>query len=179
MLSKQAEKYIVLLLGARDEPMPSLWHLQKEMFMLSQAVPKVNEFFDFEKHHNGPFSPILQEIVAEPLYYDGAYEINQNKISLTKKGRDLFEEILTEHQDNTRFTDLLKTIRLTRKVYDQLGKDELLFLVYQTYPEYVNASNIYDRLTTNREERIKLADSLLAKGLITDERYSEIKEIEQ
>lgn len=180
VLDEEAKKYIVLLLGIKDDPVPSLWHLQKEMFMVSKAVPKAGELFDFRRHYNGPFSQMLQEITNEPLYYDGAYMVHQNRsVSLTESGRDLFEKIIAEYRHNKKFSDLLKTIRLTREIYDKLGKDELLFLIYQTYPEYIDASNIYDRLVANKERPIQLADSLSAKGLITDERREELKEIEQ
>lgn len=177
MSSEEAEKYIVLLLGAKDKPIPSQWHLQKEMFILSMAVPKINELFDFEGHYNGPFSPELKEIVDEPLYYDNAYHVHKNgTIRLTEQGIEIFKKIISEHQHNKKFTDLLKTIRLTREIYDKLGTDELLFLVYQTYPKYIESSNIYERLVAQKST---LADSLLAKGLITDKRHSELKEIEQ
>ena len=180
MLSEDAEKYIVLLLGVKDDPVPSLWHLQKEMFILSRAVPKVDEFFGFEKHYNGPFSQALQELVNEPLYFGDAYLIHQgDSIILTGSGRRIFKEIVEQYKDNARFIHLLETVKLTREMYDRLEKEELLFLVYQTYPEYVDASNIYDRLVIDTAKRIKLADSLFAKGLITNERHSELKEIVQ
>lgn len=86
MLDKAAEKYIILLLGVKDSPMPPLWHLQKEMFMLSKAAPKVNVFFNFERHYNGPFSQTLQEITDEPPYYDDAWKILRNgTINLIKQ----------------------------------------------------------------------------------------------
>lgn len=178
-MNEEAEKYIILLLGVKDNPIPSLWHLQKEMFMASRAIPKVNEFFDFEKHYNGPFSPKLQEITKEPLYYDEAYQIHPNlAVSLTQSGKTLFKKIINEYKNNEKFSNLLKTLKLTREVYDKLGKEELLFLIYRTYPEYIEVSNIYDRLVKNKEKRIRLANSLFSKGLITEERYDELKEIE-
>lgn len=179
-MKREAENYIVLLLGVKDDPVPSLWHLQKEMFMISRAVPKVKDFFDFEKHYNGPYSATIQEIVQEPLYYDDAWEIrHRNSVRLTKSGKSLFKKIIATYQDNKKFSDLLKTIKLTREIYDKLTKDELLFLIYQTYPEYIGGSNIYDELVLDEEKRIRLAGSLRTKGLITDKRYNELKGIEQ
>lgn len=182
MSSEAVEKYMVLLLGVRDRPMPTQWHLQKEMFLLSKAVPKVSEFFDFKKHYNGPFSPALKEILEEPLYYDGAYKIHRDKtIGLTKHGREVFNKIVAENQDKNgqKFASLLKTISLVRDVYDRLEKDELLFLVYQTYPEHIEASNIYDQMVADVKRRTRLAKSMRDKGLITDERYGELMEIGQ
>ena len=177
MMNEGAEKYIILFLGVKDRSIPSMWHLQKEMFMLSRAVPKINEFFDFEMHYNGPFSPSLKEIIEDPLYYSNSYHVYKNgTIDLTKKGTDIFKKIMAEHQHNKRFTDLVKTVSLIREIYDKLERDELLFLIYQTYPEYIEQSDIYERLIANREA---LADSLFAKGMITNKRHSELKRIEQ
>lgn len=178
-MSEEAEKYIILLLGAKNTPMPSLWHLQKEMFVLSRAIPMINEFFDFERHYNGPFSPILSELVKEPLTYDDAFEMRQQNgpIQVTRHGKEVFKKIVNEHQNNEKFSYLLKTIKLTRDVYDKLEKDELLFLFYQTYPEYAEVSNAYHSLVLDQETRTKMADSLLAKNLVTEERCKELKEI--
>ena len=176
MMNEGAEKYIILLLGVKDKPIPSMWHLQKEMFMLSRAIPKINEFFDFEMHYNGPFSSSLKEIIDAPLYYVNSHHVHKNgTISLTKNGTDIFKKIMAEHH-NKRFTDLVKTVSLTREIYDKLEKDELLFLIYQTYPKYIEHSDIYERLIANRKA---LADSLLAKGMITNKRHNELKMIEQ
>lgn len=174
MLNKEAEKYVVLLLGVKDDPIPSLWHLHKEMFMASRAIPQINEFFDFAKHYTGPFSLQLDKIINEPLHYSDAYQTHQDLVSLTQSGKNTFQIIINEYKN--KFSDLLQTLKLIREMYDKLEKDELLFLIYQTHPEYIKIS---DQSYLNKDKRIKLVNSLFSKGLITEERYTELKEIEQ
>ena len=150
------------------------------MFMVSMANPKVGEFFDFKKHYNGPFSQKLQELTIEPFCFDNAYKFQTNSnVVLTDTGKKIFEDIVQEYKNNEKFSDLLKTLKMTREIYDKLSKDELLFLIYRTYPKYMEASNIHERLVIDKEKRTQLANSLFSKGLITEERYDELKEIEQ
>lgn len=178
-MNEEIERYVVLLLGVIDRPVPSMWHLEKEIFMLSRASPKVQEFFNFEKHYNGPYSPILQEVVTEPLLYKDAYEYDENgKVSLTSHGKTIFRQIKHENKDNEKFDALITLLELIRQLYDKLSRDELLFLIYRTYPEYIDFSNVYDKLVLDMRTRIRLAESLLHKGLVTEERYKELIEAE-
>jgi len=74
-------------------------------------------------------------------------------------------------KDDPNFKKLHEAMKLIRKLYDKLSRDELLLLVYATYPEYKIKSNVYDRIYKKRKE---LAFSLLKKGLITRKRYEEL-----
>lgn len=180
MLGEESERYIALLLGVKDKPIPSMWHLQKEMFIASRAVPKINEIFDFKKHYQGPYSQTLQEVTEDPMHLDNVYEIRRDgAVSMTLSGKKYFNKIVEQYKDNERFASLLHALKLTRSVYDKLEREELLFLIYMTYPDYADASNIYDELIGNRKNRDRLSRSLFSKGLVTEERYSELKEIEQ
>ena len=87
------EKYIILLLGVVDRPVPSIWHVEKELFILSKSNPKIQQFFEFEKHYNGPYSQVLKEVVEEPLYYEGAFALNENGLYLTTSGKRIFEHV--------------------------------------------------------------------------------------
>ena len=176
MLGEESERYTTLLLGVKDNPIPSMWHLQKEMFIASRAAPKINEIFGFKKHYHGPYSQTLQEVTEDPLYLDNAYEIQRNgAVNITQSGKDYFDKIVDQYKGNERFVSLLQVLKLTRNVYDKLGWEELLFLIYVTYPDYADASNIYDKLVNNRETRDRLANSLFSNGLVTEERYNELR----
>ncbi len=176
MLGEESERYITLLLGVRDNPIPSMWHLQKEMFIASRSVPKISEIFGFEKHYHGPYSQTLQEVTEDPLHLDNAYKVRRDgAVSITQSGKAYFNKIVDQHKGNERFASLLQALKLTRNVYDKLGREELLFLIYMTYPDYAYASNIYDGLVGNRENRARLANSLFSKGLVTEERYNELR----
>jgi hypothetical protein len=166
------ERYLILLLGVVDKPIPSREHLQKELFILSKAHPKASEFLKFEKHYKGPFSSDVSELIENPSYYVGAFSIDKSgRCSLTKEGRRIYEEIVQENQEDARFKELLAIIKTIRELYDRLSKDELLFLIYTSYPEYREKSIYFDKLLSKKRA---LAESLLKKGLITEKRFVEL-----
>lgn len=174
---KILENYIILLLGVQNKPIPSLWHLQKEMFMLSKANPMIEKYFDFKQHYNGPYNQRLAEITQNPLCYDNAWEVKDTRINLTDNGKQIFETLKQENQSIKKFSELLKTIKLIRIMYDKLDKHELLFLIYQTYPTYQDKSSIYEKLVVDDIRRKELANSLLIKGIVTEQRYQELLNI--
>jgi uncharacterized protein YwgA len=173
-MNEQREKYIIVLLGASDRPIPSMWHVQKELFVLAQFHPKIQEFFRFEKHYQGPYSQVLQDLVIEPAHYIDAYTYDSRGYFLTQAGKKVFRQMVDQYSDNEKFTQLLNAARLIRDLYDVLSKDELLFLIYVTYPTYTELSSEFDRLVGNRENRRRLADSLYRRGLVTEDRYNEL-----
>lgn len=47
-VEKEAMEYIILLLGVDNKPVPSMLHLQMELFILSKVNPKLQALFNFE-----------------------------------------------------------------------------------------------------------------------------------
>jgi hypothetical protein len=175
---KVVEEYVVTLLGVEDKPLPTIWHLQKELFILTKINPKTQEMFNFVKHYEGPYSEVLQESYREPICYEDSVDTNsKGEIILTDQGKKIFQEIKREHSDNPKFSHLLHTLKLIRVIYDKLSKEELLFLMYLTYPEFIEYSNIYDRLVKDEARRKRICNRLLNKGLITFNRYEELVSI--
>lgn len=168
------ERYIVLLLGVESNPVPSPWHVQKELFILSKVNPKLQELFSFEKHYEGPYSQLLDELVKEPLIYENAYVYGPNGINLTSTGRRIYLSLRAKYKYDAKFLELLNALKLIRKLYDRLSKEQLLFLIYITHPEYVELSHIYDDLVRNTRKRRQLAESLLENGLVTEKRYKQL-----
>jgi hypothetical protein len=173
-MNEQREKYIILLLGASSKPIPSMWHIQKELFILTKFNPKVQSLFNFEKHYQGPYSQSLQALIEEPAHHEDAYTYDQRGYRLTEFGKVIYEGIISEYKTNEKFTELLNALRMIREMYDPLSKDELLFLVYVTYPEFAEASQEYDRLVNDKHNRLRLARGLFARGVVTEERYQEL-----
>jgi len=176
MDEKLKEEFIILLLGSVDEPIPSLWHVQKEMFIFSRLNPRVQDLFQFKRHYNGAFSLILSEILEEPMYYEHTYSYD-SKIGgyyLLNNGKKRYNEILIQNKNNKKFLKMLNALKLIRKLYDKLSNDELLFLMYITYKEFVELSNKYDQLVENNQKRLELASSIYKKGLVTKRRYEEL-----
>lgn len=171
-----AERYILLLLGVENKPIPSKIHLQKELFILSESKPILKDIFNFEKHYFGPFSRLLDEISESPLFYEKCFEMKDDKYFLTDKGKEEFKKLFQEYKDDPEFNILYNELKILRNIYDKLSEEELLFLIYLTYPEYTEYSNVSDELIKNRAKRKSIADKLLSKGVITDKRYNEILE---
>lgn len=168
------ERYLILLLGAMDRAIPSSLHLQKEMFLLFKANTKIVNYLDFKKHYMGPYSIDLDDISQSPAIHSDAYEFNRKgNLNLTEKGEQIFEGLLEEYSGNEKFKELLSMMKLVRTLYDNLSKDELLFLIYTTYPEYKLRSSESKRILAPHNKR-RLAASLLEKGLISEKRYDEL-----
>jgi hypothetical protein len=166
------ERYMILILGVVDRSIPSREHLQKELFILSKAYPKASGFLKFKKHHKGPFSSEISELIDKPAYYVNAFSVDKRgRCSLTEKGKEIYEQIVKENSEDPQFKELLAAMKLIRELYDKLSKDELLFLMYVTFPEFRKRSIYFDKLLAKKK---KLAKSLLKKGLITEKRFKEL-----
>jgi uncharacterized protein YwgA len=166
------EGYIILLLGILNRPIPSREHLQKELFILSRVNPRISKYITFEKHYEGPYSVDLAEIAENPLYYPEAFQVDKNgRLWLTSKGKEIYDEIVRRYSEDKGFKELLSVMKMIREVYERLSKEELLFLIYATCPEYRSA--LSDELLSP-EKRRYLAEALLKKGIITRKRYEEL-----
>ena len=169
------EDLIILLLGSSPNPMPSRGHLQKEMFMLAKANPKLGPLIGFEPHYNGPYSPRLQEALFEPFHRAGAYKVDgAGRMSLTEEGKRIFDKKVSDAGPQSKLADLLIVAEMIRMLYDKLSVDELLFLICSTYPEETGHSNMRDSLFKDDSVRRRLADSLLKKDMITQGRHGEL-----
>ena len=166
------ERYILLLLGVSDKPIPSLLHLEKELFILSNFNPKLKKFLSFFKHYYGPYSDNVRDLVKDPMYLKNAW-VTGDKIEITPEGKKLFNEIVKSFENNINFKKLLAAMKLVREMYDKLTKEELLFLIYITYPEFREKSKVSKKLLSLENKR-RLAGALLKKGVVTKKRYEEI-----
>lgn len=148
-------RYLILLLGVVDRPVPSLLHVEKELFVLSKANPKIANLVTFEKHYYGPYSEDIAELVKNPVYYVDAFkhEPGVAQSPLTRKGKKGYEALVRENLDSTKFRELLSMMKMIREMYDKLSRDELLFLIYSTYKEYMQKSTISGRLFSPQKRR--------------------------
>lgn len=168
------ERYIILLLGVRDRPIPTATHVQKELFALTRANPRMAERIPFDRHYLGPYSEDVRSISMEPIYHSDAYVMDErNRLHLTDGGREVFDRLVSDNSGDPRFQELLAMMAMVRDLYDDLTVDEVLFLVYVTYGEYTERSSRARELLSPSARR-RLASSLLEKGAITSERYVEL-----
>ncbi len=165
------ERYLILLLGVINRPIPSSLLLQKELFVLSQSRASIQKFLKFLKHYKGPYSLEIQDLIESPMHYPDAFQVERGKIYLTENGRQIYEDLVQYYGNNLKSRRFLQAIKLVRTLYDRLSRDELLLLIYLTYPEYTEKSEEFDRVMRRRKV---LARSLLKKGIITEQRYKEI-----
>ncbi|MHA1661255.1 MAG: hypothetical protein ACTSUT_19320 [Promethearchaeota archaeon] len=173
---KIIEQYIILLLGVMDKPIPSTTHLQKELFFLSKANPIISNFITFQKHYFGPYSDVVDDLSRNPVHFKDPFEYDKDgKFLLIENGKEIFNKLVDVNNANENFKKMLSAMKLARKFYEKLTTDELLFLIYITYGEYIEKSHKAKELLSKRN-RFKIAQQLLNKGVITKGRYLELVE---
>ena len=165
---EEVEKKLILLLGLQEEPIGELF-IQKEIFLLSQSVDELKNLFEFKKHYQGPFSEVIHDSLDDPLHFENSFLKTGNKFSLSKEGKSLFNEISNKEKE-----ELLISLKLIRELYEKLDEDELLFLIYCSYPDYMEKSNKCKFLFDN-EIKSKIINRLLKKDLISEEKADELK----
>jgi uncharacterized protein YwgA len=168
------EYTLLLMMGVNKKPLTGT-QLQKEIFILTKVKEDLREGFNYEKHLYGPFSQVLEESLESPSYLTGAFEFKDLKFSLSKEGLLKFNKMVEKYKENNSFQIFLSSLKLIRDLYDELENEELLFLIYETYPEYTEYSRISDELLKNKSKRDKITRSLLSKGIITEKRFEELK----
>ncbi len=174
---KGLENLILLLIGASDREI-SLIHLQKESFILWNFHPYMKEFLHFIKHLRGPFSSEVEKIVLYPYYLDGCWDyrppskndkLTGGFIKITSKGVKKYISLFNNAKQNENLCILLTGIKAVRELYDRLSPEELLLLIYDTYPEYKQKSNVSNSIFKKKE---KLATNIYEKGLIDEDRFN-------
>jgi len=173
--SERIERYLILLLGIKEDLSLSDLFLQKEMFLFSNFKEDLKDDLSFEKHYYGPYSQVIEEAILNPSHISNAFGCEGKRIFLTEEGKKEFREMIKNNSDKDEFIKLLSGIKLIRNIYDKLSGNELLFLIYETYPEYTKFSKISDNLTKNETTRKRVIDGLFSKGIITEKRYEELK----
>ena len=134
------QKYLILLLGALDfKPLPRKTWLQAGWFLLSQNIKNLGNEIYFESHHYGPYSELLDQEL-ENLEILGIVKLN-NKIELTDMGRKVYNRLVGRLSP-----DELELIREIRSELDDLTEEELLALIYFSYPEMTRESRVLDKI---------------------------------
>ncbi|MBE0522243.1 MAG: hypothetical protein IBX39_08290 [Candidatus Methanoperedenaceae archaeon] len=176
---KGLENLILLIIGASDRPISHL-HLQKETFLLWNFHPYMKDFLDFIEHYRGPFSSEVRKIIIHPLYLDGCWnytppkkqdELSGGYVKITPKGKEIYNKLFQNAKKNESLSVLLSGIGIIRELYDKLSLEELLLLIYDTYPEYKLKSNVSDSIFKKKDV---LAKGIYKKGFIDNERMGSL-----
>jgi hypothetical protein len=177
--SRALEHLILLLLGAKDQKI-SLLHLEKEAFFIWNFHPDIKKFMTFISHYRGPYSEEIQQVIRNPFHLLNCWTyipparhdtMSGGYIELTAQGRREYQRLYAASSANPQMETILAAMKMVRELYDKLSLEELLFLVYDTYPEYQKKSDVFD---TIRKAKKRLAENLVKKGFIDGERYEEL-----
>jgi predicted HTH domain antitoxin len=155
---------MLLLLDSREaEPVRGKLSLQKQMFVLAKNLGIEDEAL-FEPHHYGPYSEVL-DADLEQLTLMNLVQVDSN-IRITDEGRRVAEEIKKRVEE-----EKLKLIDEVKEWLNDLNEEELMALVYFTFPEMATASRKLNEIIKKRTE---LAISLYSKGKVSLEKAAEI-----
>jgi predicted HTH domain antitoxin len=152
------QKYTVLLLGANNtEPITGKVWFQKELFLISQNLPRLEEETEFEGSLLGPFSENANAEL-DRLQIEGLATLD-GKIKLTPKGIEAADRLKLKASKET-----LELVSDMKSFINDLTEDEMLAYVYFSYPDMTLESIELDRI---RERRIELAMSLYRKRKVS------------
>ncbi len=160
------QKYILLLLNSNDADLISgKTKLMKELFYISQNIPELEDEADFEPDNYGPSS----DIVVSDLEKLDILQLIDNKnenYSLTELGKRISKKILSSIDKEE-----LEIIEDMKRLFSDLTYDEMLGLVYFSYPEMTKVSLVKSQIEDKRE---KIALGLLKKGKVSIAKAAEI-----
>ncbi|MDN5308816.1 MAG: hypothetical protein PWP14_210 [Methanolobus sp.] len=154
---------ILELLEVNDEkPVKGNVAFQKEMFLISNCIYKVEEKADFIPHSFGPYSE-ASEITMEHLISiglvekkkDNTYRITENGTKVLGLKQDVFS------------SEEIESIGDFKSFIGGLTNDEILLFVYASYPEYTIESTEYSRIM---KSRVKTSITIYKKGFVSLEK---------
>ncbi len=154
---------ILELLEVNDEkPVKGNVAFQKEMFLISNYIDKVEEKADFIPHSFGPYSEV-SEINMEHLISMGLVEKKKdNTYRITENG----SKVLGLKQD-VFSSEEVESIGDFKNFIGGLTNDEILLFVYASYPEYTLESTEYRRIM---KSRVKTSIAIYNKGFVSLEK---------
>lgn len=151
------QKVAVLLLGAeKSKPIKGKVWFQKELFLIAQNIPELEEEAEFEADFIGPYSEIADEEL-DHLRIEGI--VAKEKEKLTPMG-----EVVKTRLERKFSSDTKQFISEMKSFLNDLTKDELLGFIYYTYPKMRVESLEFDRISKIRKD---IAISLFKKGKIS------------
>lgn len=174
---KGLENLILLVIGSKKKPM-SILHLEKELFIIWNFHPSIKIYLHFIKHYRGPYSPEITETIRDPVYLYDCWKymppkkdyISGGYVKITVHGLKEYKRLnqSIKNQNDVLLLHLLNSIDIVRQLYDQLDLDELLLLIYDSYPDFIRYSEEYAKINQNR---VNIANKLKDKQIIDSKKY--------
>lgn len=176
-------QYVVLLLGVDDDPIPSMIHLNNELFVLTESIPALKGFIKFSASPNGPRCETIYECLtrysgsvynyAKATSEPAGWFILDGRIRLTAEGKEAFNKYHARlrKKNPSYFDKQVSALELIRIFYDDFTQDELLLLLSDYHKEYFTSLTDDKEYIKNKE---KISLHLLERDLITESRYQEL-----
>ncbi|MCQ1534510.1 hypothetical protein FTO70_02115 [Methanosarcina sp. KYL-1] len=149
-----------------EKPVKGNVAFQKEMFLISNYIDKVDERAEFIPHSLGPYSE-ASEVSMDNLVSMGLVE---------KKGSNIYmitpigKKVLGLKQD-TFSPDEIESISDFKEFISNLTNDEILLFIYASYPDYTIESTEYHRIM---KSRVKNSISIYKKGIVSLEKAASL-----
>ncbi|MGC8981926.1 MAG: hypothetical protein ACP5JU_03190 [Minisyncoccia bacterium] len=141
-------KKLLLIINNFKEPFfhKKLFY-QKIVFLLSRMFP---EYFDdivdtFEPHHYGPYSDSLMEMADEMKTYGIIDDDGKLKDEYKKSLNLLLKE-------DSELAKLNEKIAEMKEALNDLSEGDLIYLVYNLYPEFTEKSKIKENVDSDKLE---------------------------
>lgn len=162
----ELQKYIILLLFVNNkESIKGNTWFQKELFLIAKNIKQIGEEASFTSDMYGPYSENATDQLDE-LELDEIIEKEGNKITISNFGVKVAKKIESEiSKDN------LNMISEFKILLNDLNNDEVLALIYFTFPDYTEESLIINEIKQKRKE---IAIRLYKKEKVSLQKASEI-----
>lgn len=179
---KALEWLILLVLGAAPEREISILHLEKEVFLLWEFHPYIPQFITFVAYQRGPYSSDVRDAITDPYYLTEEWEyrppakkddLTGGFVSLTPQGITKYKDYYARMLKKEKMRSLLAGIRIVRTTYDELSPEELLLLIYDTYPDFRTKSEVAKEIYDQREI---IVEKLYKRGIISESKAEYLKE---
>ena len=139
---------------------------QKEMFLISNCIDKVNERAEFIPHSLGPYSE-ASEVSMDNLVSMGLVEKKEgNTYKITSSGikvLGLKQDIFSQEE--------IESIANFKRFIGNLTNDEILLFIYASYPDFTTGSAEYRIIMRSR---VKNAISIYKKGIVSLEKAASL-----
>ncbi len=152
-----SQRLIIYCMGALDKPVKDEVNIQKIIFLSAMSYPSIFKgLYTFRKHKKGPYSEKINEDLN--VISDSGLVTGSN-YGLSKDGFSIYKQIEPGVKEPLR-----SSILDNKEFVLDLSLDELLTFVYTVFPAFIENSEFWEKLES---DRMKHAVSMLKKGKIT------------
>jgi len=163
-----AHRLVLAMLGAEDAaPVPRKLWLQKELFYLARNKERMREALEFIPYLQGPWSEPTEQAMVD-LRTMGLVDFDRygGHLALTSAGIAAYRLVAEKIP-----FDLREEVAEVKRLMNDLTENELLLLVYETYPQMTNRSVVREKAMV---DRVQYARRLFRKDKVSLERAAEL-----